>query len=180
MKTTIAFLIFLFTNAGVFAQNYTPSDSGSSVKFTIKNLGINTSGSFYGLKGMIKYSSTNPSAASFNVTVASASINTGIGARDNHLKKEEYFFVEKFPVLHFESYKVSVSAKGGLLMDGIITIKGVSKEVFFPFTVEPKGKDLLFKGTFSLNRRDFNVGGSSLVLSDNLTVNLSVLAQKTP
>jgi hypothetical protein len=41
-----------------------------------------------------------------------------------------------------------------------------------------KGDDYLFEGEFPLNRRDFNVGGGSITMSDNLTVTLKVLSKK--
>jgi len=60
---------------------------------------------------------------------------------------------------------------------GNLTIKGVTKEVKFPFTATAKDGGYLFEGSFKLNRRDFGVGGSSLSLGDDLTVSLSVLAK---
>ena len=63
-------------------------------------------------------------------------------------------------------------------MVGNITIKGTTKEIQFPFKATPKDNGYLFEGSFKLNRRDFNVGGSSISMSDNLDVNLSVFAKK--
>jgi polyisoprenoid-binding protein YceI len=58
-----------------------------------------------------------------------------------------------------------------------ITIKGVTKPVEFGFGATPKNGGYAFDGEFTINRRDFGVGGSSISLSDNLTVALSVFAR---
>ena len=55
-------------------------------------------------------------------------------ARDNHLRKAEFFDVEKYPKLSFKSTKITTTNKEGyLFMFGVITIKDVSKEISFPF-----------------------------------------------
>jgi polyisoprenoid-binding protein YceI len=168
--------IFFVTN-GLAAQGLVPDDAGSAIKFSIKNLGITVNGSFKGLKGDIIFDSQQPATALFNLSVGVATINTGIKARDNHLRKEEYFNVNKFPSITFLSTKVTASNKDGIfIVSGNITIKGTTKNISFPFTAQAQQNGYLFKGTFKLNRRDFQVGGSSLVLSDKLEVSFSVYA----
>ena len=46
----------------MMAQNYTPIDNESAIKFSIKNFGLTVNGSFKGLKGKISYDPTNPAA----------------------------------------------------------------------------------------------------------------------
>ena len=62
-------------------------------------------------------------------------------------------------------------------MFGKLTIKNVTREISFPFTVEPREGGYLFNGEFKINRIDYEVGESSSV-SDNLTVILKVFAGK--
>ena len=179
MKKLIASLAFAIAVTSLPAQTYTASDDGSEIKFSIKNFGLTVNGSFKGLKGKINFNPANTTTASFNASVQVATINTGNGSRDNHLKKEEYFDASKFPVISFVLTRISKSTKAGTLqMEGKITIKGVTKVVSFPFTATPKMEGFLFAGSFKLNRRDFGVGGKSLVLSDTLTVELAVFANK--
>lgn len=179
MKNTVLSFVLMFVAAFTFAQSYSPVDNGSDIAFSIKNFGLNVNGSFKGLKGKIIFNPANLSSSVFSVTVDAATINTGTAARDRHLKKEEYFDAEKYPQLSFVSGKISNSTKAGtLFLEGKITIKGVTKPVSFPFTATPKEDGYLFEGTFKLNRRDFGVGGKSLVMSDNLSVSLAVFAKK--
>lgn len=180
MKNFLTTFIFSSLTVLVFAQAYKPVDDGSKVKFVIKNFGINTGGTFNGLDGTINFDPANLAAASFDVSVAAKTVDTDVEARDNHLRKEEYFDVEKFPTLNFKSTKVTKTNSAEFLyMFGNITIKGVTKEIKFPFKATPKDDGFLFEGNFKLNRRDFGVGGNSLSLSDELTVSLSVFAKKS-
>ena len=179
MLKKIFSIISLFTATTLFSQTYTPTDQGSKVYFVIKNFGINTGGTFEGLAGSISFDPTNLSTAGFNVTVDAKTVDTDIEARDNHLRKAEYFDVEKYPKITFRSTKVTTTNKEGYLyMFGVITIKNVSKEVSFPFTYTNKDGGTLFKGDFKLNRREFGVGGSSFSLSDEVSVELSIFAKK--
>ncbi len=179
IKSLLFFAALAFCMAG-FAQTYTPADEDGAVKFSIKNLGIATAGNFKGLKGSIQFNVINLAASSFTVSVDAATLNTGINARDNHLKKEEYFDVNEYPSITFASTKIERSAtQGTFIVNGNINIKGVSKSISFPFTAIEQNGGYLFSGSFKLNRRDFKVGGNSITLSDNLTVSLAVFAKKS-
>ena len=172
--------IALFCVVTAFGQNYTPADDGSKVRFVIKNFGINTGGTFEGLAGTITFDPANLANASFNVTVDAKTVDTDLEARDNHLRKEEYFDIEKYPKISFKSTKITTTNKEGYLyMFGVITIKNTSKEISFPFKQTSKDDGILFEGEFKLNRRDFGVGGKSFSMSDELNVELSIFAKKS-
>jgi polyisoprenoid-binding protein YceI len=180
MKRFLTTVLFSSFTAWCIAQQYLPVDEASKVKFVIKNLGIKTGGTFAGLTGIIDFDPSNLAAASFDVSVDAKTIDTDIEMRDNHLRSAEYFDVEKYPRLSFRSTQVTKSNSAKYLyMFGNITIRGITKEIKFPFKATPKDDGYLFEAEFKLNRRDFGVGGSSLTLSDDLTVSLSVFAKKT-
>lgn len=179
MKKLFFSLVCTLFLSAIFAQNYIPTDNGSDVKFSIKNFGLNVNGSFKGLKGKVTFNPANLPASSISASVDVATINTGNSSRDGHLKKEEYFHVAKYPVISFVSTKIINATKtGSLFIEGNITIKGITKAISFPFTAVPNSEGYLLKGEFKLNRRDFKVGGKSMVLGDNLTIALSIVARK--
>lgn len=178
MKITFTSILFLFVNLAI-AQQFKPVDEGSEVSFKIKNFGINVGGSFTGLKGKLVFDPDNLEGALFDVTVDAKTINTGVNQRDEHLRKEEYFDVDKYPNIHFASTKITTSTnKDYLFVFGKLTIKDVTKEISFPFKATKKGEDYLFEGEFKINRRDYNVGGGSITMADELTMNLSVVGKK--
>ena len=159
------------------AQEYHPAGEGSSVTFKIKNFGFNIDGSFTGLQGTILFDPAAPAKASFDVSVNAASVNTDNDQRDNHLKKEEYFDVQNYPRIRFVSTSISPGKDGKYTISGKLTIKTTTKDISFPFTASPIGNDYIFGGQFTINRKDFGIGGSSTI-SNSLTVSLAVLAKK--
>ena len=179
MKSFLLSLLIPFvTVVVVFAQEYHPAGQGSSVTFKIRNLGFNVDGSFSGLQGKILFDPKDPGKASFDVSIDAATVNTDNDSRDGHLKKEDYFDVQNYPRIRFVSTGITPSGKSGsYTMAGKLTIKTTTKDISFPFTATPQGDDYLFNGEFSINRKDFGVGGSSTI-SNSLTVVLAVLGKK--
>lgn len=179
MKRIFTLIVTLTVTTISFGQHFTPVDEGSEIGFKIRNFGVNVSGSFKGLQGKFIFYPDSLSASHFNVTIDVKTINTGIDQRDNHLRSEDYFEVAKYPDIHFVSTQVTTSTnKEYLFVFGKLTIKDVTKEVSFPFKATPKENDMLFEGEFTLNRRDYNVGGGSISMGDNVTLNLKVLAKR--
>jgi polyisoprenoid-binding protein YceI len=178
MRSLLIAFGLLLTAAAGFAQEYKPVDEGSSVSFMIKNLGFNSKGVFTGLEGKIIFDPKDPAKASFDVSVSAASVNTDNSSRDGHLKKESYFDVEKYPRIRFVSTSLSAPDKSGhYTLSGKLTIKSTTKDIYFSCIATPMGNDYIFKGDFTINRRDFDVGGSS-TLSNSVTISLVVLAKK--
>jgi polyisoprenoid-binding protein YceI len=179
MKIYSLLFVALFLFATSKAQTYTVSDAGSSVHFVIKNLGIKTGGDFTGLSGSVVFNPNALASSSMKVSVKSNTVNTDNNARDKHLKKAEYFDVDKYTTIDFVSTKISASTIAGrFFVIGNLTIKGVTKSVQFGFSATPTATGYTFAGDFEINRRDFGVGGSSVTLSDKLKVTLSVAAKK--
>jgi polyisoprenoid-binding protein YceI len=179
MKTFTLLFLIMSLLYHTHAQSYTPKDDKQAVNFTIKNFGIAVNGNFRGLQGNIIFNPTNLAAAAFKVTVDAATVNTGNGARDEHLKKEDYFNTASFQKISIVSSKIkNGTSQGAFIFEGVVNIKGVNRIISFPFTAVATTEGYQFTGSFKINRRDFKVGGNSLVLSDNLLVNLNISAKK--
>jgi len=161
---------------GATAQTLQPVDSKSTVKFEIKNFGVNTGGDFKGLQGAVTWDVVAPEKSVFDISIDAATVNTGIDSRDNHLRKAEYFDVQKYPKIEFKSDKVTQSGNS-FTVYGKLTIKGTIKDISIPFTVTAKDGGYLFEGSFHINRKEFKIGGNSMVLGDNVTISLSVFAE---
>ena len=174
-----ALLLFVSAILTHFAvAQYKPVDDGSSIEFNVKHFGLRTNGSFSGLQGQITFDKNSLSDAKFDVSIDAGSIRTGVDMRDNHLRGEGYFEATKYPRIHFVSTKITSNGKSEeFLFSGQLTIKNHSKDISFPFTATQNVNGYLFKGSFSLSRKDFEVGSSG-VISDNVDVLLSVTAEK--
>jgi len=162
-------LLFLLTLNNVFVQ-YKPVDDGSTIEFTIKHFGIPTSGRLSGLSGSITFDIHSLNTAKFDVSVQSSSVNTGINLRDNHLRDEEFFWSEKYPTIRFVSTGVKATEKKDILaVTGNLILKGITKEITLPFTVNEMNSGYIFKGNFAIDRGEFHIGHPG-VLSDNVMV----------
>jgi polyisoprenoid-binding protein YceI len=152
-----------------------PVDSNNSVTFIIKNFGIDTKGEFKGLKGTIQWNEENPAASIFNVSINANTINTNIESRDKELKDETYFNTDKYPLITFVSNGIK-PGNGNYTATGNLSIKGTTKTITFPFTASKTANGYLFNGSFTINRLDFGIGKSSMVLSDDVDITLKVQA----
>jgi polyisoprenoid-binding protein YceI len=177
MKKIITIITMALVVSSSQAQSLKPLEAESKVHFVIKNFGIKTGGDFTNLSGSINFNPKDLATASFNVAVASKTVDTDNNARDKHLRKSEYFDIEKYPTISISSTKITESSVAGrFYFTGNVTIKGVTKPIGFGFSATASGADYLFKGSFDINRRDFGVGGKSFSLADKLTVELEVKA----
>lgn len=177
-KIVVLFAVLFVVKTSVLAQATTPSDTESNVAFVIKNMGMNVDGSLKGLKGSINFDPNNLAAAFFDVTVDVNTINTGIEKRDKHLKTSDFFDAQKFPVIHIKTVKIVSKGGGNYAATAVLTMKSTSKNIGISFTAKPGANGYLFVGSFTLNRRDYGVGGSSMVVGDDVTVNLTVQGKK--
>ena len=177
MKKMLLILFTVITGSFALAQ-YKPVDQGSSVQFVIKNLGFNVNGLLSGLDGKIQFDPGNLNVSSFDVSLDANSVNTDNNMRDSHLRNDSYFDVKNYPRIHFISTKVTPSNKeGNLFIFGKLTIKNKTKDISFPFTATTSGEGYVFKGTFKINRKDFDIGSSSTI-SNELVVTLNILSVK--
>lgn len=176
MKHLFFFCTSLLCTFFLFSQ-YQPIDKRSKIEFKIKNLGFTVNGSFSGISGRIFFNPQDLSASKIDVSVDASSVNTDNSMRDDHLKSESYFDVKKYPRISFISTRIVAARGGSFLVSGKLKIKNTIKDISFLFSVTQVGEGLRLKGSFAINRRDFDVGGLSII-SDMLTVNLDVVANK--
>lgn len=164
----IIFLLFLYLPLLSFSQ-IDKIIFDSKINFEIKNAGLLVKGNLGELKGLIRFDPTNVKGSKIRVFVQSKAINTGIEARDKHLKKKEYFDIENFPEIVIES-KFFGSSEKGYKGYFLLTMKGISKDIVVPFSYTEKGTFVEMTGEFSLNRLDYGIGEKSFIMADNVKV----------
>jgi len=178
-KNFLFLIVFILGANGIAAQTYSPVDKASTVKVIIKNLGMGIDGKLSGLEGEIHFNPADLKIASFSVSIDANTISTGIDVRDSALLTDEYLAARSFPRISFVSRQIGQPNKAGpFIVKGVLTLKGISKEISFPFTAVPQNDGMLFTGEFRINRLDFKIAPASTVLSNNMTVSLMVFAKK--
>jgi polyisoprenoid-binding protein YceI len=164
----------------------------SEADFAIKHMAISTvHGTFRGVGGVIHFDPANVSKSSVDATIDVASVDTGVGARDTHLKSADFFEVAKYPTMTFKSTSV---AKGdsGYAVTGDLTLHGVTKSVVLQLETPGKeetgmdGKSLHrgFTAHTTLNRKDFGLNWNGMLksgdaaLGDEVRIEIDIEAVK--
>lgn len=158
----------------------------SGVSFKVRHLFSKVPGKFDKFSGVIQFDPKNPAAASVKVTIQTASINTDIAKRDEHLRSPGFFDAEKFPELSFVSTGVKVVDATHWQVAGNLTMKGVTKPV--TLEVEYTGSGPANGGSVSgfsaktkINRQDFGVSWNTVIegtkmLGDEVEIEINIEA----
>ncbi len=163
MKTRLIFTLFLCISITIFAQK------ASNIGFVIKNLGINVDGHFNTFSITTTFDTANR-LESLEGEITVASIETGIDSRDEHLLKDDYFNSEKYPNIILESTQINKTSLNQYTVQANLTIKGKTKEITIPISVSISDNSIKIISDFEVNRKDFNVGGGSLVMSKTVRI----------
>lgn len=157
-------------------ETYQVDPTHSTVGFSVKHLAVGTvKGVFTNFEGTIEYDAKMPEAAKARGTVKVASVNTQMEARDQHLRGADFFDVDKYPEISFET--VSARKDGGeWVVKGRFTMRGVMREIELRGTVEgpvrdPWGKNRIgLSASTTINRQEFGLTWSKKMDSGGLVV----------
>lgn len=137
-----------------------------NITFKIKNAGIPVIGTMGGLKGAIQLVPND--IMSIVVEADPSTIDTGIGLRDAHLQRSDYFDVKSFPRVSVVSESIQQLDQGRYRGDFVLYLK----EREYPLTLvleEINGTGEL-KTAFTINRLDFDLGSPSIILGDSVHI----------
>jgi polyisoprenoid-binding protein YceI len=175
------------------AELYRVDPVHSEVSFQVRHLVSKVRGRFTEFDGEIRMDREQPERSNVRFTVRAASIDTGVADRDTHLRSADFFDVEQFPEIVFESIDGKVTRKGEdrYTVDGTLTLRGVARELpldveFLGFAKDPWGNEKAgFETTLTLNRKDFGMvwnaalDNGGLLLSDEVKIAINLQFLKT-
>ncbi|MGH3970025.1 MAG: YceI family protein [Mycobacterium sp.] len=160
----------------------------SSIGFSVRHLMVSkVRGTFDTFSGAIVLAKDGTPAV--NAEIAVDSVNTGNEQRDAHIKADDFFAVDAYPLAAFTS--TGVESEGDrYVLHGQLTLKGVTKPISLDLTfngVSPgigHGEVAGFEASAVLNRKDFGIdinlpletGGT--VVGNKVTVTLDIEAVK--
>ena len=123
------------------AGTYGLDASHSQVGFAVRHVMVSkTRGRFSDFAGTIEIGE-NPLESSVAVTIQTASIDTRDEQRDGHLRSGDFFDAEAWPTMTYQSRSVRQVGDGRYVVEGDLTIKGVTKPVPLELTFEGGASD---------------------------------------
>lgn len=166
-KTLLATAIgSLFLSPFAQANDYTIDTEGTHafIQFKINHMGFSwLLGQFTDFDGSFSYSEDNPGAASVNIVIDTASIDSNHTERDEHLRSADFLDVENYPQSTFVSTGFTPDGEGGGLLQGEFTLRGVSRDIEFNVTQVGAGEDPWgitrrgFEGTYTFRLADYGI-----------------------
>ena len=190
-SSLVAILSLLLVASPVMGATtkYEIDTAHSNVGFSIPIMGglSHVRGKFTDFAVTIVYDDKDVTKSSVTAVIKAASIDTGIERRDAHLRNADFFDVEKFPEITFQSSRIEKKGKN-FIAHGTFTMHGVAKEIALPFTLngvrkdEKTGKTTLgATAAVTLNRRDFGISfarpDNPTFLGDTVEVELNLITR---
>ncbi len=177
MRIAVLVLFFFLSSVGLMAQEPI-YDNSTEITFKIKNIGIYVDGTFTEVTVSSNFKSKNLEDSYINVTINVNSITTKNTKRDKHLLKDDFFDVANYSTIKFVSTKIEKISENNYKLTANLTIKKITKSIEIPLEINENDTSVTIKSNFSLNRRDYNIGGKSWVLSNTVKIQIVYATKK--
>lgn len=142
----------------VHAGNWRMDEAQSRLGFQYRAMGAPVEGEFHRYLADIQWDANQPASAHIRLDVDTGSIDAGLPDATSEAAKSEFFDSRRYPWARFVSTTVQPQGKGRYLLQGMLTIKGISRPVSLSILLRADGPAQQLKGTFVLKRLDFGIG----------------------
>lgn len=187
MKANIITMVAVMLSLSSFAQIKWKADPAhSSIRFEVTHLAISTvSGSFSDFDCVMESKKNTFDNAKIDAKIKVNSVSTENVTRDKHLKEDDFFNAELFPVMSFTSESFVKKSDEQYVITGWLTIRDVKKKITFPAEhsgiVSLGNKTIsVFKADFSINRFDYKltwddtIDAGGLIVGEDVKVMLNL------
>jgi len=188
-KIFLSLLMLLAGGSAVAAvENYTIDPNHTFPNFTINHLGFSKMhGRFGSTSGKLTLD-RDTMIGSVDITIDAASVDTGFGKRDDHLRSPDFLNVGEFPTITYKASNVKLNKDGTGDVNGKLTLAGVTKDVTLhvdnmncaPHPFDPSKKKFVcgFNATATIMRSDFGVKYGLPAISDEMQLEFEVEAER--
>lgn len=172
----------------IAADSYTIDPLHTFPNFTINHLGFSTMhGRFGKTSGKVTLDEAR-GTGSVDVVIEAASVSTGFDKRDDHLRSPDFLNATEFPDITYKSNKVTIKKDSTAVVEGSLTIAGVTKPVTLnvthmhcgPNPMDPKKQEYRcgFDAVTTIKRSDFGVKFGLPAIGDEMNIALEVEAKR--
>jgi polyisoprenoid-binding protein YceI len=169
-------------------STYSLDRAHTTVEFVVRHLMITkVRGRFTAFEGQIQLTPGSDLPIAISAAVEAGSIDTREDQRDAHLRSADFFEVEKYPTLTFESTRID-GTPDDFTIDGKLTIHGITRDVTLSGVFEGRANDpwggirVGYSAQTRINRKDFGLTWNAaletggVVLGDEVRIELNVEA----
>lgn len=156
----------------------------SEVTFRVRHLVIATvSGKFDKFSADVATEGDDFTTASIAFDVEAVSINTGVEARDNHLRSDDFFNAEKYSLMIFKASSMKHIKGEQYQLEGHLTIRDLTKPISLDVEYGGVIKDPYgniragFEATGKLNRKEYGLRWDALTETGGAVVSDEVKIQ---
>lgn len=162
----------------------------SAITFKVRHLLGTAKGKFTKFNGTIEVERDQPEKSSVTVSIQTSSIDTAIAKRDEHLRSEDFFNVQKYPEITFKSRQVKRTSSNAGEIEGDLTMHGVTRPITLRIellgTPDSIGKDQATRwrvSTAPIKRSQFGLVWSKSVeavsmIGDDVSVDIQIEAAR--
>ena len=140
----------------------------SSITFVGKQMGVPAAGKFqkFAVEAALDPAATDKSRV--KVVIDMNSVALPASDFTTEVKRKRWFDTAAFPEATFESKQFRKLDGGAYQVDGVLTLKGVSRAISVPLTLKADGPGWVADGQFEIKRLDFNVGDGQWADTDTV------------
>jgi polyisoprenoid-binding protein YceI len=157
MKKLLTLLI-IFASLKVHAQTLLMTDQTSEVGFVTKHLAGKLEGSIRGVQGTSSFNPNDLAKSYFKISFATTTITTNDNLLGPNLIKAECFDPGKYPSIELSSTSLSkLEGANEYEFKGTLKVKGITKEITFPFIATPNAGGYDFNFAFAFAKKTFGL-----------------------
>lgn len=117
-------------------------DAHAFIQFRVQHLGYSwLYGRFNNFSGKFSYDETAPEKTSVEVNINTASVDSNHAERDKHLRSDDFLDVDQYPEAKFVSTSYTQGKAGKGVLNGNLTLHGVTKPLEIEVQSIGAGKD---------------------------------------
>ena len=153
----------------------------STIKFDVE-ASVAIKGTFSKWEATLTFKNTDISTGQLDIKIEADSVDTGSGMKNNKLKSDDFFNVEKDPYITFKSTKIVQTGPETFEVDGDFTIRGVTKQEKLLLTVSGTGTGAgTIAGTMAFDRKEYgmNSGIPFIKIANRVEVTVNLQAKRT-
>lgn len=133
--------------------------SESNLTFTTTMYGTPFTGTFGDFNGEIIFNPDDLAASRANIRIGLDNVKTGDADRDSSIVGSDWFDAASNPDAVFRTMQIEHAEGNNYIAIGELTLRGVTMPLSLPFTLEISGDRAKMRGSATVNRMDFGMGG---------------------